>query len=101
RHTRSDRDWSSDVCSSDLEGKLRSRKSTLRAWNNVSSSRGPPMNQYWYAVLSLTELTSQFLVRFEPTNEKGSIGRKGSWSDGLRSEERRVGKGCRSRMTWE
>src|SRR6266852_7736630 len=56
RHTRCYRDWSSDVCSSDLEG--RSASALVR--------RGPPRG-----------------LAHEPAHE--------------RSEERRVGKECRSR----
>src|SRR5712664_4801437 len=59
RHTRSDRDWSSDVCSSDLAAA-------------ASSTR-------WFAPTS---------PRSQPSPFRGS-----------RSEERRVGKECRSRWS--
>src|SRR5207248_8727211 len=58
RHTRSHGDWSSDVCSSDLE---------------------PPISFFWTSKISSS-----------PTSR--------SWfAIGRRSEERRVGKECRSR----
>src|SRR6266849_9553382 len=63
RHTRSTRDWSSDVCSSDL----------LRR-----GARSMPVDQY----------------RSCPACRGGRAARH---STRLRSEERRVGKECRSR----
>src|SRR2546428_3741279 len=69
RHTRSDRDWSSDVCSSDL----------------LKQGTGNPAG---------TELC---------VNENdGSVGVPDAGTDvtvNLRSEERRVGKECRSRWS--
>src|SRR5687768_17755328 len=78
RHTRCSRDWSSDVCSSDLDG---------------------------------TDMTAVITVGFDPA--KGNF--VGTWvgsmmtnlwvykgwleEDGKRSEERRVGKECRSRWS--
>src|SRR5206468_4911795 len=64
RHTRSDRDWSSDVCSSDLDATGRALARTLE----VVVERG---------VLEVLEIERRR----------------------MRSEERRVGKECRSR--WE
>src|SRR6266496_4219940 len=60
RHTRSLRDWSSDVCSSDL-------------------SRLAPARQRVVATLA--------------------DGLRAGWLDPARSEERRVGKECRSRWS--
>src|SRR3989440_6119268 len=83
RHTRSDRDWSSDVCSSDLVQwpQVRAVAGVVRAalddfgligWPKTSGSRG--MHVY---------------VRIERR-----------WTfDEVRSEERRVGKECRSRWS--
>src|SRR2546421_9429868 len=64
RHTRSDRDWSSDVCSSDLAWVLRDleRRRAVRVENFAA-----------------------FLARHRAERE--------------RSEERRVGKECRSRWS--
>src|SRR6185312_16599530 len=63
RHTRSDRDWSSDVCSSDLE---------LHELLDLLADRS----------LCLLLIGNDQVTTFGP---------------GLRSEERRVGKECRSR----
>src|SRR5690606_40982083 len=74
RHTRLPRDWSSDVCSSDLEEK---RTKLHRA-------------------VTLLERSSerQILGKGAHAHAAG-IG----WAIGTRSEERRVGKECRARWT--
>src|SRR5947209_19620508 len=71
RHTRDWRDWSSDVCSSDLTIASGWRKSTQRKPRAVSSS--------------YSRLRSLFVPIPKATGEVG------------RSEERRVGKECRGR----
>src|SRR5206468_8163978 len=70
RHTRSDRDWSSDVCSSDLRDELRFSGHTL------SAARAAPAELEF-----ITPVT-------------GAVRRPRR-----RSEERRVGKECRSRWS--
>src|SRR5690349_24610258 len=71
RHTRSLRDWSSDVCSSDLGSQASSVESAFSCcvW---SYSRSAPC----FAALPQASAQSSYFVR---------------------SEERRVGKECRSR----
>src|SRR5699024_11750446 len=69
RHTRSKRDWSSDVCSSDLSLKERSVSSALKSSKKSLSLVTSP---------STCRIASDRILRF-------------------RSEERRVGKECRSR----
>src|SRR5690606_40198627 len=99
RHTRFSRDWSSDVCSSDLEGEFRSVKritnwaakngclgkveilgfvdgSTSLDW--IESAGGKVLNLLTKG--SLRHVTSQLRKR---------------------SEERRVGKECRARRAAE
>src|SRR5206468_10143226 len=73
RHTRSDRDWSSDVCSSDLQLLV-----TLR--RDPAGHRGGPIQQARGARLPAGRAATVTIV-----------------GPGLRSEERRVGKECRSR----
>src|SRR5207248_4376368 len=70
RHTRSYGDWSSDVCSSDLRAKSR------------------PI---------LVGRTSGFLIGDTDIHEAAHNAHAGVSSSGKRSEERRVGKECRSR----
>src|SRR2546421_2263200 len=82
RHTRSDRDWSSDVCSSDL-----------LSWqlNNVNGELRD-LRTTFGQVISYNEL----LVR-ENAELKRKLKGKGKGKG--RSEERRVGKECRSRWS--
>src|SRR5690349_24507386 len=81
RHTRSLRDWSSDVCSSDLtkgagtiRGRATTRGTTRGKATTKRNSRG-------------TGCASGVALR-HPVRRLGA---------GARSEERRVGKECRSR----
>src|SRR2546421_7961026 len=71
RHTRSDRDWSSDVCSSDLEG-----RAMLYADRVTGSMQR-----------ALDEMSRRREVQLAYNEQHG------------RSEERRVGKECRSRWS--
>src|SRR5207248_8738003 len=82
RHTRSYGDWSSDVCSSDLmeSGKVVEDNSWDPVWE-VATSRD---SAGWTAELRIPFSQLRFRAR-----------REQSW--GMRSEERRVGKECRSR----
>src|SRR2546421_4345144 len=80
RHTRSDRDWSSDVCSSDLAaGSL----SLFEASFLVSLADHHGSTNTHAAIL-----VDRF--QFRPTLRPKQI---------VRSEERRVGKECRSRWS--
>src|SRR5699024_12118847 len=83
RHTRSKRDWSSDVCSSDLQKGSNKQSTTYFDKIEVSKRRG---------------LAMQHEERIAVTQTKKSLGKdvpekpfKG------RSEERRVGKECKWR----
>src|SRR5256885_3979878 len=81
RHTRLQGDWSSDVCSSDLFG---GKEPTLNALERVKEAGG--------------------IVRFIALDEPffyGSLydGPNACHWPSLRSEERRVGKECRSRWS--
>src|SRR5205085_2994666 len=75
RHTRFDCDWSSDVCSSDLQVELPSQVPEGRSGTEIPpfSAQGPSR--------SLGEELEEFVGGAE------------------RSEERRVGKECRSRWS--
>src|SRR5206468_8498401 len=94
RHTISDRDWSSDVCSSDLdelelEGIRRSRQ---------SSANAELILHVLDAAEPLTDADRAFLAEFAGKKRilicnKIDLPRR--WEAGaLRSEERRVGKEC-------
>src|SRR2546421_6839084 len=89
RHTRSDRDWSSDVCSSDLI-----RVYTRRCNSTRLPVSGPPsiraQEAAWsYSAWYTLGYESSFVCL--PNSWWGQLGR--------RSEERRVGKECRSRWS--
>src|SRR5699024_11714906 len=82
RHTRSKRDWSSDVCSSDLLGNLRKLAVADLAPENLrnlllySVSKLEDLEFYWYEWCDGGQVTNVI--------------------DLQRSEERRVGKECGS-----
>src|SRR5699024_11572058 len=78
RHTRSKRDWSSDVCSSDLK---HINSLALSERLHVSHS---------YLKKTIKSLVKEGLVKSSP-------GKLGGFSLAIRSEERRVGKEGRAR----
>src|SRR5690606_40369351 len=87
RHTRFSRDWSSDVCSSDLwevEIERTGKYDVFLEWSVSDETAGNP-----------------FVFETQDKPLKGKVGKTGSWetfkSEKIRSEERRVGKECRSR----
>src|SRR5438067_12368323 len=82
RHTRSKRDWSSDVCSSDL----------WRSEAPTGALLAARQSELRFATLPTGD--PRVMVFAAP---KDAI--EGAVSDGLRSEERRVGKECRSRWS--
>src|SRR5690606_39774227 len=81
RHTRFSRDWSSDVCSSDLEPTVQ----PVALF--VVHLKIPPIGMY-----RGNHGTSGVQYQAEPTGEKIGLSHPK-----IRSEERRVGKECRSR----
>src|SRR5690606_39658204 len=84
RHTRFSRDWSSDVCSSDL---AMSRE--LVIYSDESISKGSRFSDFYGGLL------------VESTHLQRVIDDLESCREHLRSEERRVGKECRSRWSRE
>src|SRR5690554_8069714 len=83
RHTRCGRDWSSDVCSSDLAAEQRHvHVAVARVGGDVGA----------IAQLLLEEVVAGGA-------DAGGDGHALEVLDGLRSEERRVGKECRSRWS--
>src|SRR5690606_40665298 len=86
RHTRFSRDWSSDVCSSDLpiferinrQYPLAGRRWTLE---HMSTTRRKDLERLRDFGIGVTLIPDFHL-----------------WKVGYRSEERRVGKECRSRL---
>src|SRR2546421_4232609 len=84
RHTRSDRDWSSDVCSSDLY-----RLCSASFYSEFVLDRAPGISIASHLTHSSTFRGIPIVPCF--------MDYRGRWN--IRSEERRVGKECRSRWS--
>src|SRR5206468_5026652 len=90
RHTRSDRDWSSDVCSSDLQMKNAAAKMTMGQMSEALFILAIPFLFKRIGVKNMLLLgMAAWILRYICF----AYGDTGS----NRSEERRVGKECRSR----
>src|SRR3989440_6617789 len=89
RHTRSDRDWSSDVCSSDLKLSLRASDTSELVLQDVCVAKD--------AVLPKSAGLKSPLMCLTQARYGIAWGAVGSAM--ARSEERRVGKECRSRWS--
>src|SRR5690606_40676039 len=88
RHTRFSRDWSSDVCSSDL--------------NTVGSRKFAARGGAWSQLLLGAKADNQTAQRKLLTNRRATVTGASTvfgGSGNLRSEERRVGKECRSQRS--
>src|SRR5206468_9187077 len=94
RHTRSDRDWSSDVCSSDLSqfAGMPARnvlgEHGTPPWRNAATASFLPSDNHDLSLTALTTAGQQKWVQ-----EMGRVNNYTSFA--LRSEERRVGKECK------
>src|SRR2546430_6794406 len=85
RHTRFDCDWSSDVCSSDLDP---TKLTPVWSYSRACVRTPHPMIQLHRSTLpALCELSQHHKYTFSSALEAS------------RSEERRVGKECRSRWS--
>src|SRR2546430_8251832 len=84
RHTRFDCDWSSDVCSSDLARPRRTRFPIVGGQCVVVIQRDSPAER---------------CIALEGVAELERAGRGAASAIYVRSEERRVGKECRSRWS--
>src|SRR4051812_49645630 len=92
RHTRLTCDWSSDVCSSDLEREV--RLGEARRASTVAAEVHPRE-----ALVPHVEQNRDVVARPQPRAQLGveRERRHLAWTEDLRSEERRVGKECRCR----
>src|SRR5690606_40970553 len=92
RHTRFSRDWSSDVCSSDL---ARARRACAgRALRGAAAKHGDPV----------VAVPRTYLTLGGPPRGRLPVDRFGAraetvGSGGVRSEERRVGRGGRAQRS--
>src|SRR5690606_39968021 len=87
RHTRFSRDWSSDVCSSDLQ------VAQLLKPGRHALEVGPGEGEF------LAELANRFGTVTALDLSKTMLERAQAFADEKRSEERRVGKECRARRS--
>src|SRR3712207_8700111 len=85
RHTRYWRDWSSDVCSSDLRATF-----TEYTAPTLSAAAAPTVNEAASTTFSVWARAT--VMELLPCTPSG-------WLSLTRSEERRVGKECRSRWS--
>src|SRR5256885_7518154 len=84
RHTRLQGDWSSDVCSSDL---LRGRGLVIAVSSDAAVEAYSGWGAYSVSKAALDHMTRLLAVELKDTGVR------------FRSEERRVGKECRSRWS--
>src|SRR5699024_12005260 len=96
RHTRSKRDWSSDVCSSDLPGTLQNLAVAIAGLEAFLGAGEQPLNQDTLQD-GLAQVTSPGRLELLRTNPSLVI----DAAHNPRSEERRVGQECRSRWPTE
>src|SRR3712207_6911924 len=81
RHTRYWRDWSSDVCSSDLPVGTYAVKAEKSGFSSITANVGVTVG---------TDSKADFTLKTGGVTEQVTV---------IRSEERRVGKECRSRWS--
>src|SRR5205807_5154158 len=91
RHTRLQGDWSSDVCSSDLSAHIITAE---RGGELLALSRSDPQSAE-SLLRKAQRLASALRMAFEALLHRHRI--VSEWVAPVRSEERRVGKECRSR----
>src|SRR5699024_11831248 len=84
RHTRSKRDWSSDVCSSDL-----------KAFDNEAGSFQPSGTNNARKLAERPDPTKAKAIKYSANSAQPATQPKNS--PNTRSEERRVGKECKQR----
>src|SRR5207302_2992381 len=95
RHTRFSRDWSSDVCSSDLTNGVHEAVTETQLQAGDVCRVAPP-NPARMLSMQVRADGKYTIICFDSTREVRSAEEiKG----GLRSEERRVGKECRARWS--
>src|SRR5690606_40166884 len=100
-HTRFSRDWSSDVCSSDLSDNGIEGVAHEVAQNLTGRAGDDPFEQAVCKVDGPQEIRDFLPIRDGVIEaDDGACKFWVDIVDGLRSEERRVGKECRSRGGW-
>src|SRR5699024_11759260 len=98
RHTSSNRDWSSDVCSSDLSILYCMAKSPEQVFSREQLYNAAWEESYEFGTNTVDNTIWRLRQKLEP-NPKPPIYIKTVFRVGYRSEEQRVGKEC-SRQSW-
>src|SRR5690625_7656524 len=96
RHTRWPRDWSSDVCSSDLDA----RPAVILKYKGVQKA----ILRIFHLLFGdrfILKATNLFKDRFNGLGSGLTLGHYSGIEDSRRSEERRVGKECSAGGGWE
>src|SRR2546429_2297634 len=88
RHTRCSRDWSSDVCSSDLS-----------SWGQVAELAAPPFRLPSFSARASSPPPATTKSCKRQNNSALTFSSITKLRKSTRSEERRVGKECRSRWS--
>src|SRR5699024_12051373 len=98
-HTRSKRDWSSDVCSSDLEDIIKDRIEHTQLKSNAELAEEFSRNISYILQLESVQILSQALIDLEEESSmNGMFPLDLTLNSTTRSEERRVGKEGRSQV---
>src|SRR3712207_9452160 len=92
RHTRYWRDWSSDVCSSDLQAKHIVEAADGFGISGANENTDAALAQY-------RQLAGKKLIAIHAAESKETVEFSKLHTGRSRSEERRVGKECRSRWS--
>src|SRR5690606_41151296 len=92
RHTRFSRDWSTDVCSSDLALQGRTTSPTSLSGEGFDEAE---LEQAPYSAQTFAS-TAKTMVRYLAGDYRGAVDAADARSPLPRSEEQRVGKECRS-----
>src|SRR5206468_7252159 len=100
-HTMSDRDWSSDVCSSDLRQRWGWWPAASPSWRTCSRHLAKRVGGEPVEVFEPGAIRAFFAERAAGVDRAELDVRDGlRWLAGRRSEERRGGKVCRPRRYW-
>src|SRR5207249_6837392 len=97
RHTRSKRDWSSDVCSSDLLEDVDGAKAAPRPSAAADGEHREPLSRMRKAIAERMSRSWREAPQFSVSRDVDMTSANAARKKAGRSEERRVGKECRRR----
>src|SRR5699024_11913881 len=97
RHTRSKRDWSSDVCSSDLDSTILVQPSTMLVPSSENHVLTDSQISFVFVLIAVAMLSHATFTAFHNSYAFSLTVSQFLYNHTPRSEERRVGKERRSR----